>query len=164
MMNEATGRVIETERGRDLVLLRSLAVSAEELWGYLTDPALTAAWFGPWEGDGRPGASINIIMKFEEGEPAVRARVLGCQSPSRLELETVDDYGSWHLELTVEEDGEYDSLLRFVHHLDDEANVGEVGPGWEYYLDLLVAATEGAEQPEFDQYFPALSVHYLMQI
>lgn len=144
--------------------MRSFALPADELWEHLTDSALTAEWFGPWEGDGRPGTSINIILKFEDGEPAVRARVLGCDRPSRLEVETVDDYGRWHLEAFVEQDGEYDSLLRFVHHLEPEANVGDIGPGWEYYLDLLVAAVEGTEQPEFHDYYPALSEHYLRQL
>lgn len=26
---------------------------------------------------------------------------------------------------------------------------GEVGPGWEYYLDMLVAAREGKPLPSF---------------
>ena len=33
--------------------------------------------------------------------------------------------------------------------------MGEVGPGWEYYLDMLVAAREGASLPKFDTYYPA---------
>jgi hypothetical protein len=42
--------------------------------------------------------------------------------------------------------------------------VGEIGPGWEYYLDLLVAATEETERPGFDQYYPALRGAYLSQL
>ena len=42
-----------------------------------------------------------------------------------------------------------------------DSDVGDIGPGWEYYLDLLVAATEGTESAEFDQYYPALREQYL---
>jgi hypothetical protein len=30
--------------------------------------------------------------------------------------------------------------LRLVHHLETTGTVGETGPGWEYYLDMLIAA------------------------
>lgn len=45
-----------------------------------------------------------------------------------------------------------------IHHLASVEGVGEVGPGWEYYLDLLVAARDGAADtaaPSFDDYYPA---------
>ena len=37
-----------------------------------------------------------------------------------------------------------------------------VGPGWEYYLDRLVAAETGADVAaiDFDDYYPAQSDHY----
>ena len=161
MTIEATGKLVPTERGVDLVLVRSLALPIEEAWAHLTDPGLTERWFGPWEGDGRAGGSVRIRLRFEEGEPAVRARILACDAPHRLALHTVDEYGSWELELALEEDGDADALLRFVHHLDADADAGDIGPGWEYYLDLLVAATEGTEQPGFDRYYPALREEYL---
>ena len=50
--------------------------------------------------------------------------------------------------------------LRFTHHLDSTEGVGEIGPGWEYYLDLLVAAREGAPAVEFDDYYPAMKPYY----
>ena len=163
MTIEGTGRVIRTEQSRDLLLLRSLALPAREAWAFLTDSMLTEQWFGPWEGDARLGGAVRIRMRFEENEPAVRARIVGCTEPEYLALQIADEYGTWLLELALEEDGEDDCVLRFVHHLSDDANVGEVGPGWEYYLDLLVAATEGTEQPQFDQYYPSLSAHFADQ-
>ena len=161
MMTEASGRLIQTGRGVDLVLVRSLALPISEAWSYLTDSSLTERWFGPWEGDARAGGSVRIRMRFEESMPAIRAKILACEAPHRLALHTDDEYGSWALDLVLESDGEEDTLLRFVHHLDSDTEVGDVGPGWEYYLDLLVAATEETEQPEFDQYYPALREAYL---
>ncbi|GAB2560909.1 SRPBCC family protein [Leucobacter ruminantium] len=166
MTVEASGRVIPTERGSDLVLVRSLALTAEEAWAHLTDSELTEQWFGPWEGDARAGGAVRVRMRFEDHEPAIRILIRACEAPSRLVLEADDEVGGWKLELLVEEDGADDALLTFIHHLegDDVGGVGEIGPGWEYYLDLLVAATEGTERPAFDDYYPALREAYLSQL
>jgi hypothetical protein len=51
--------------------------------------------------------------------------------------------------------------LEFVQHLDTEEQVGEIGPGWEYYLDMLVAARDGSPQPDFDAYYPAMKPYFL---
>lgn len=165
MMIEASGRVIATQRGSDLVLVRSLALPAEEAWAYLVDSELTEQWFGPWEGDGRAGGAVRVRMRFEDHEPAISLRIHACEAPRRLVVEADQEVGGWKLELVIEEDGD-DSLVTFTHHLegDDVQGVGEIGPGWEYYLDLLVAATEGTERPGFDQYYPALREAYLSQL
>ncbi|MFT4231150.1 MAG: SRPBCC family protein [Leucobacter sp.] len=163
-MAEATGRLVQAEFGVDLALVRSLALPIEEAWAYLTESELTEQWFGPWEGDGRPGGAVRVRMRFEDHEPAIGVRVLACEAPFRLVLKAEDEVGGWHLELILTEDGD-DALLTLVHHLDADGldGVGEIGPGWEYYLDLLVAATEGTERPGFDQYYPALREAYLSQ-
>ena len=70
-----------------------------------------------------------------------------------------DEYGTWRLEAKLAEaDGTTE--LTFVHHLDAGANPGEVGPGWEYYLDRLVASRDGGTAPDFDAYFPAQAAYY----
>jgi hypothetical protein len=38
---------------------------------------------------------------------------------------------------------------------------GEIGPGWEYYLDMLVAARDGSPEPDFDAYFPAMKPYFV---
>ena len=164
-MSEISGRISRTARGADLVLHRSLALPADEAWAYLTESELTEQWFGPWEGDARPGGGVRVRMRFEDHEPAIGMRIQACEPPVRLAIEADEEVGGWKLELLVEEDGR-DSLLTFVHHLEGEQvlGVGEIGPGWEYYLDLLVAATEGTERPGFDQYYPALREEYLAQL
>ncbi|QIM15172.1 SRPBCC family protein [Leucobacter insecticola] len=164
MSIEATGRVIRTARGVDLVLVRSLALPIDEAWEYLTVSDRTAEWFGAWDGDGRAGGSVRIRMAFEADGPPVRAQIIACEAPHHLELHTTTNDDGWELELHLEEDGDEDTVLRFVHHLDSAGGVGDIGPGWEYYLDLLVAATEGTEQPQFDQYYPAMSEAYLSQL
>jgi hypothetical protein len=46
------------------------------------------------------------------------------------------------------------------HHLDEQANSEEIGPGWEYYLDALVAAMNDNPLPNFDDYWPSLASAY----
>ena len=53
--------------------------------------------------------------------------------------------------------------LRFVHHLDEQAKPEEVGPGWEYYLDALLASIDGGSTPVWDDYWPSLSSAYADQ-
>ncbi|MEO3888984.1 hypothetical protein [Nonomuraea sp. B5E05] len=37
---------------------------------------------------------------------------------------------------------------------------GDVGPGWEYYLDMLVASRDGSPTPDFHDYHPAMQAYY----
>jgi hypothetical protein len=52
------------------------------------------------------------------------------------------------------------TTLEFVHHRVDPKAVGEFGPGWEYYLDLLVASREAKPLPTFDAYYPAQKEYF----
>ncbi|WP_369411095.1 SRPBCC family protein [Leucobacter edaphi] len=161
---QGTGALRKTAGGADLVVPRSLAMGIDEAWAYVSEPQLTEQWFGPWEGDGRTGGAIRVRMRFEEGFPEMPMKVLACERPHRLSLESVGEHGGWLLELLLEEDGE-DTLVTLIHHLDADSlkDAGEIGPGWEFYMDLLVAATEGTEEPTFDMYYPALKNYYLDQ-
>ncbi len=85
-------------------------------------------------------------MGFEEGTTPVPAVIEVCEPPRRLRVSTIGDHGSWLLELELSEsDGTTE--LRFTHHLEEGIDVGSVGPGWEYYLDNLVAAEAGRPAP-----------------
>jgi hypothetical protein len=48
-----------------------------------------------------------------------------------------------------------------VQHLSDRKLAGDVGPGWEYYLDMLVAVGEGKALPSFEDYYPAQQAYFL---
>ncbi len=162
-MTERTGEIVATPAGRDLVLTRSFNAPIDDVWAAITEPQRTVRWFGAWTpgaaaSDGRP-TTVSVTMAFEEEGPAVDMDVVACEPPHRLALSAVDEYGSWHLDLTLSFDSGV-TTLTFVHHLDASADVGEVGPGWEYYLDLLVSAETGRPQRSFDDYFPALAESY----
>ncbi|MFI6822844.1 SRPBCC family protein [Micromonospora sp. NPDC050187] len=153
------GRLFRTDAGSDLVLTRTFRAPVEDVWASVTEPERTARWFGPWEGEPGPGRTVRVQLAYEEGKPWHDLLIEACEPPHRLAVATLAEHGSWRLEmLLVEADGVTE--LRFVHHLDSEEAIGEVGPGWEYYLDLLVAARDGADLPIFDDYYPAMKPYY----
>ncbi|MEO3826926.1 SRPBCC family protein [Actinomadura sp. B10D3] len=154
-----TARLLRTGTGSDLVLTRTFRAPITDVWASVTDPERTARWFGPWKGDAAPGKTIRVQMAFEEQEPWMDMHIDACEPPERLALSASDEYGDWFLELLLEEaDGV--TRLRFVQHLDSTDEIGEVGPGWEYYLDMLVAARDGSPGPNFDDYYPAMKPHF----
>ncbi|QFZ19868.1 SRPBCC family protein [Saccharothrix syringae] len=154
-----TGRLFRTPAGSDLVITRTFRALAEDVWASVTEPERTARWFGPWEGEAGPGRTVRVRMVFEEQAPWLDVRVDACDPPHRLALSTADEAGVWRLELVLAEvDGTTE--LRLVHHLDTEEGIGEVGPGWEFYLDMLVAARDGTPQPVFDDYYPSMKAHF----
>jgi len=153
-----TGRLF----GNDLVLTRTFRAPAADVWASLTDPERTARWFGPWKGDAAPGATIQVQLMQEESQPWMDFRIDACEPPRRLAISAVDDHGSWHLDLVLTEDGDV-TELRFTQHLTDTAGVGEIGPGWEFYLDALVAAREGRALPRFEDYHPSMKEHFEAQ-
>ncbi|MBM7494983.1 uncharacterized protein YndB with AHSA1/START domain [Micromonospora luteifusca] len=159
MTRTPAGRLFRTATGHDLVLTRTFRAPAADVWASLTESERTARWFGPWEGDGTPGRTIRVQMAYEEQQPWCDVHIDACEPQRRLAVSMVDSYGTWLLELSLTEaDGTTE--LRFVQHLTNLEGIAEVGAGWEYYLDMLVAARDGAARPEFDDYHPAMQPYY----
>jgi uncharacterized protein YndB with AHSA1/START domain len=157
MSKQPTGHL----RGNDLILTRSFEAPIEDVWASVTESARTERWFGKWEGEGKPGNTIRVKMVFEQGDAWTEATINRCEAPHHLELTTHGPYGS-HLELELREaDGV--TVLQFTHHLTDRGGVGELGPGWEYYLDNLVASRAGAALPTFEEYYPSQKPYYVAQ-
>lgn len=82
-----------------------------------------------------------------------------CERPRHLALHSEDEHGSWQLEVDLSDAADA-TTLQLTHHLDEQADPGMVGPGWEYYLDMLVAAHAGRALPSFDDYFPSQQAYY----
>ncbi|MBF0663470.1 MULTISPECIES: SRPBCC family protein [unclassified Rhodococcus (in: high G+C Gram-positive bacteria)] len=149
-----TGKLVNGSEGLDLVVTRTLPGSVYDAWASITEPERTARWVGRWEGTGAVGETIRVQMGFEEGAPWEDVEITECDAPHRLGLRTISEQGAWDVSFELSEDGER-SEIRFVHHRVAAAEVGDVGPGWEYYLDQLVASVSGAPLRSFDDYFPA---------
>jgi uncharacterized protein YndB with AHSA1/START domain len=159
MTPKPSGRLLSTKDGRDLVLIRSFRAPIEDVWASITESERTGRWFASWTGDPGPGKTIRATLEFEEGKPETDMTIDVCEPPRHLAVSSHDVYGTWRLEATLaERDGVTE--LTFVQHLDDGVGIGEVGPGWEYYLDNLVASRDGSTRPQFDDYYPSQKEYY----
>jgi hypothetical protein len=139
MTAQPTGRL----RGNDLVLSRKFRASIEDVWTSITDSTSTARWFGAWEGTPGIGNEIRVQM-----------------APRRLVLASVGSSMTSRLELALKSTND-GCELEFIHYAIDRKHVGEVGPGWEYYLDSLVASRDNTARPTFDTYYPAQKAYFM---
>jgi len=155
MTPEPTGRILPTSDGVDLVLTRLIPGQVQDVWASVTESDRTARWFGRWEGDARPGATIRVQMAFEEGDAWSDARIESCDPPHRLGLAV----GDWRLELSLAPRGDQTELT-FSQHLESTTGAGEIGPGWEYYLDNLLASRADSPLPSFTDYYPSMQSYY----
>ena len=81
---------------------------------------------------------MELKLVAEEGDATSQAEIIACKPPTHLAVSTHDQGGTWLLEATLTPIDSNHTRLRAAH-LDEEAKSEEVGPGWEYYLDALVA-------------------------
>ncbi|WP_125106596.1 SRPBCC domain-containing protein [Gulosibacter massiliensis] len=159
MAPNPTGKLVASDTGHDLVLTRLLSASLAEAWAEITDPERTAKWFGAWEGEAEVGATIRVQLGFEEGSEWAEMRILECERPRRVRLLSVGEDGGWDVALELEPE-DVTTELRFIMCGVELEQLGEIGPGWEYYLDQLVASKTGAALPDFNDYYPAQREYY----
>jgi uncharacterized protein YndB with AHSA1/START domain len=147
--------------GNDLQLIREFRAPVEDVWTSLTDSGSTARWFGPWRWIDKPGPGnkIAFTMIQEVGAPESTATVQRCEAPRHLAITSDGPYGVSY-EITLTEVGGT-TTMTFVHHLTDRNMVGDFGPGWEFYLDLLVDARAGRPLRKFDEYYPSQKQYFL---
>jgi uncharacterized protein YndB with AHSA1/START domain len=119
----------------------------------------TARWIGSWDGEAGPGKTIRFKMLFEGGDHESAALIERCEPPRQLALSIKDEQGDWRVELTLRQRGETTELT-FVHHLVGDQSPGNIGPGWEYHLDRLIASRTGETMPELEEYYPSQKEHY----
>jgi len=155
MNPQPTGRL----RGKDLVLTRRFRASVEDVWTSITDSNSTARWFGAWEGKPGVGNEIRVQMAFEEGKPWLSKKIEACEAPHRLVLCSINSPYVSKLELLLKTTNE-GCELEFIQHAIDPKMVGDMGPGWEYYLDALVASRDNAPHPSFSDYHPGQKPYY----
>lgn len=159
MRPSPTARLFPTAAGFDVVFTRTLRAPIEDVWASVTESERTARWFGPWEGVAAPGRTVKIQMVHEQEQPWCDLRIDACEAPKHLAVSMSDDAGVWQLEFRLTEaDGVTE--LRLIQHRDTTEGLGDIGPGWEYYLDMLLASRAGAPLPKFDDYYPAQQAYF----
>ena len=157
MTNQPTGRLVRSANGNQLVVSRTFRAPIQDVWASVTEPDRTARWFGTWTGDAAPGHMIKVQMGFEESAPWLDKRIEVCDAPTRLVL--CNESGDMRIELLLSHTNGL-TELQLVHHLDPTDEIGAYGPGWEYYLDMLVAARDDLPPPSVGDYYPAMKPYY----
>ena len=159
MTPRATGRY-ETHNGENVVVLtRTFHAPITDVWAAVTEPERLARWIGTWTGDPTSG-SVQFQMNAEGDDVSdVAFSIQSCEAPHHLVV-TTDE--AWELTLVLTElDGV--TTLKFTQVIHDPAVLESVGPGWEYYLDRLVAAETLGDVSAINferDYYPALSGYY----
>ena len=160
----ATGRREDRDGTAYLVFERTFRAPIADVWAAVTAPERLERWIGTWTGDPASG-SVTFRMTAEGDDvPEETIHVDDCHEPTRLHLRSArpDDHGVlwvWQLDL-AETRGV--TTLTFAQEAVDATLAESVGPGWDYYLDRLVAAEsdEDLAAVDFGDYFPAFVEHY----
>ncbi|PPG33636.1 ATPase [Pseudoclavibacter sp. RFBG4] len=155
-MSEEHSEAVGTETIR---LERSVDAAREDLWLWFTASEKTAQWIGPWHFTDKERGRIGLQLVAEEGAPASAATIRRCEAPSLLEVTTEDAAGSWHLRVSLAESGVRGEAtqLVFEHFEVPVPMLSDIRAGWNYYLDLMLAAKDGLETPVFEDYLQAPS-------
>ena len=154
-----TGRVAEGPLGREIQLTREFRAPIDAVWAAMTESERLERWIGRWEGDPRTGR-VDFFMTAEgEDAPVEEYRIEVCEPPHRFGGTTAVGDDQWHLRFELSEQGGVTTLLFAQAIVDD---LGDVGPGWEYYLDRLDAALADRDVAAvpWDAYYPAMKSYY----
>jgi uncharacterized protein YndB with AHSA1/START domain len=157
-----TGHIDSDDDGkRTLLLTREFAAPIQDVWAAVTEPERLQRWIGTFTGDPASGR-VSFLMTAEGEAPAQDVEIVECDPPRRLVVNLQSGERPWRLELDLAEaDG--GTRLTFAQPGIDPVEAESVGPGWEYYLDRLVAAETGGDVATIDfdrDYYPAMLEHY----
>ena len=160
-----TGRIERTGDRLTLHLTRTFDAPIEDVWAAITEPDRLGRWLGTWRGDPASG-SVTFRMGFEgDGAAEEEMEIRECDPPRRVAVTShVGEY-RWHLDVDLSEADGVTTLEFSQPDLDHDDSLS-VGPGWEFYLDRLVAVETGADLSSIDfdrDYYPAMSDYYRAQ-
>jgi uncharacterized protein YndB with AHSA1/START domain len=158
-----TGRIEKRDGQLVLVQTREFRAPIEDVWAAVTEPERLARWIGTWTGDPTSG-SVTFAMTFEGQEKGDAMLIRVCEPPHRLHVTTQVGDQRWQLDLDLTHaDGV--TTLTFSQPGIQPEQVGDVAPGWDYYLDRLVDVETGADPAlrAWDDY-AATAGHYTEQL
>jgi uncharacterized protein YndB with AHSA1/START domain len=163
-----TGRREERHGETHLVFERTFRAPIEDVWAAVTESGRLSRWIGEWSGDPASG-SVTFRMTAEGDDVGDETIWIDeCVPPRRLVMRSAqpddpDRLWAWEVDL-AESDGT--TTLTFAQGVTDKTLAEGVGPGWDYYLDRLVAAETGTDvgAVDFDDYYPAFTDHYRAEL
>jgi uncharacterized protein YndB with AHSA1/START domain len=147
--------------GNDLILTRTFRAPIDDVWTSITESESCARWFARWEGEPGTGKMIRWQMTHEKGDSWTNVKIDRCEAPRHVTVTSEGPY-AWTLSVTLTQTGDT-TEMRFVHHEIDKKMIGDVGAGWEFYLDMLAAVRANEKLPVWDDYYPALKQYYIDQ-
>lgn len=150
------------DHGRTLVITRFIPAEIDVVWAHIAESDLLSGWFGTWSGDPSSGCvAVTMNAEAEAGTP-VPYEILACDPPRLLTVAALEGFAQWRIGLMLAEAADGTSVeLRQEDVNRDE--VAMIGPGWEWYLDRLLASTVGDEPPslgDFETTYMAMSADY----
>ena len=155
-----------TREGEHLVLTitREFRAPIGDVWAAVTEPERLERWIGTYTGDPKAGR-VAFLMTAEGATEPEEMEIRECVPPRVLKVTAHAGDAQWHLDLSLDEqDGV--TTLTFTQPDIDPVAAESVGPGWEFYLDRLVAAETGGDVSGIDferDYYPAMLEHYRSQ-
>lgn len=124
-----------------------------DVWAALTDPRQLGRWYGTYTGDPASGR-VQLTMVDDHDDAVTDVRIVRCTPLDGF----VVDIDGWLLEAALRSVGRV-TTLEFTHRHVPRSEAGEIGPGWQYYLDRLDAVLGGARAPVWRDY-PDLAGEY----
>ena len=163
-----TGRREERHGETYVVFERTFRAPIEDVWAAVTESDRMSRWIGEWSGDPASG-SVTFRMTAEGDDVADETIWIDeCVPPRRVVMRSAqpgesDETWAWEIDL-AEADGT--TTLTFAQGFTDPTMAESVGPGWDYYLDRLVAAETGTDLAAIDfvDYYPAFAGHYRAEL
>ena len=148
-----------------LFVTRTFHAPIDDVWAAITEPERVARWLGTWTGDPATG-TVLFAMTFEgQQPPGDEMDIRECEPPRRLAVTSQVGEQRWYLDVDLTEaDGV--TTLAFSQPDVDPEDALSVGPGWEFYLDRLVAAETGGDVAAIDferDYYLAMADPYREQ-
>jgi len=160
-----TGRLERAGDRLTLFVTRTFDAPIDDVWAAITEPPRLERWLGSWHGDPTTG-QVSFRMGFEgEGASFEPLEIRECEPPRRLAVTTHAGTYTWDLDVDLTEADGVTTLAFSQPDVDHEDSLS-IGPGWEYYLDRLVAAETGGDLAQFvwdRDYYPAMADYYREQ-
>lgn len=159
MSKPATGRIDASSTGHDIVVERTFNIPMTEVWRSIVEPECMNRWIGTWSGEAGVGKRVAFVMTAEGATEPEDALIHACDAPRLLDVESFQGETSWRMTLGLSEANGVTTLV-FRQKIDRNDDASSIGPGWEYYLDRLVAVLEGAGFLDWEDYYPAQQAHW----
>ncbi|MXP20659.1 polyketide cyclase [Gordonia sp. HNM0687] len=157
-----TGRHRSRPEGDAVEFTRTYRASIQDVWAAVTESDRLARWIGFYSGDPREGhVQFTMNAEGEDNMIPVRYDIRRCEPPRILQIHATDDFGTWDLVVELTEDRGI-TTLTLAEIVNDPSMIENTGPGWEYYLDRLIAAMDGTDPAaiDFDDYYPTQQEYY----